>query len=321
MLRGHVFSEQIFGVNIFALFINQFLGGNNGIIQSYKNAMSMTNTTNTITVDTGVCVIQGRYIEEHTGSVINYAKSDNLYCSLVLEIDLGKTNTKTSFVQAYYKVLEGENSYPTLTQNDIANENGNIYQFELARFQNGSSGITNFTDRRSYLSFDSVYSGIIQDNLTSDSSTSALSAKQGKILNEKFSPNIITAVLASPGYTISTTGDYEKLPLTLSNSLGTKLTMSNNAVVIGNGVSKIKISFVVLNDGTTIGRKYVTIYRNGTGEIIALNSAAANNIVQIVQTPIILNVNENDVIDLRVYGTKDDNIYAYRTYMTVEVID
>lgn len=162
MLRGHVFSEQIFGVNIFALFVNQFLGGHNGIVKSYKNEMAMTNTSNSITVDTGVCVVQGRYIEEHTGSIINYAKTDNLYCSLVIEIDLGKTNTKTSLLQAYYKVLEGENSYPILTQDDIVNENGNIYQFELARFQNGSSGITNFTDRRSYSDFDSVYNGVVK---------------------------------------------------------------------------------------------------------------------------------------------------------------
>ena len=185
MLRGHVFSEQVFGVDIFALFINQFLGGHNGIVQSYKNAMAMTNTSNSIEVDTGVCVIQGRYVEEHTGSVINYAKTDNLYCSLVIEIDLGRINTRTSLEQLSYKILEGENDYPILIQNDIINQTGNIYQFELARFQNGATGIINFTDRRSYLSFDSVYSGIIQDNLESDSSTSALSAKQGKVLDEK----------------------------------------------------------------------------------------------------------------------------------------
>lgn len=184
MLRGHVFSEQVFGVDIFALFINQFLGGNNGIIQSYKNAMEMTNTSNSITIKNGAVVIQGRYLEEHTETIINYAKTDSLYCSLVIEIDLGKTNTRTSLEQAQYKILEGENDYPTLIQNDIINQIGNIYQFELARFQNGATGIINFTDRRNYLSFDSVYSGIIQDNLESDSSTSALSAKQGKVLND-----------------------------------------------------------------------------------------------------------------------------------------
>lgn len=200
MLRGHVFSEQIFGVDIFALFINQFLGGHNGIIESYKNAMEMTNTSNSITIKNGVAVIQGRYVEEHTETVLSYAKTDSLYCSLVIEIDLGKTNTKTSLEQVQYKILEGQNSYPTLTQNDIANQEGNIYQFELARFQNGATGIINFTDRRNYLSFDSVYSGIIQDNLNSDSSTAALSARQGKILNEKIKldttiGSIITGIL------------------------------------------------------------------------------------------------------------------------------
>lgn len=186
MLRGHVFSEQVFAVDIFALFINQFLGGNNGIIEDYKNAMEMTNTSNSITIKNGAAVIQGRYLEEHTETTLNYAKTDSLYCLLVIEIDLGKTNTRTSLEQAKYKILEAENDYPTLIQNDIINQTGNIYQFELARFQNGSTGIVNFTDRRNYLSFDSVYSGIIQDNLESDSPTSALSSRQGKILNNKF---------------------------------------------------------------------------------------------------------------------------------------
>lgn len=36
MLKGHVFSKQLFGNPIFALFINTFLNGINGVSNNYK---------------------------------------------------------------------------------------------------------------------------------------------------------------------------------------------------------------------------------------------------------------------------------------------
>ena len=42
MLKGHVFSKQIFGNPMFALFINTFLNGRNGVSNNYKNGMQVT---------------------------------------------------------------------------------------------------------------------------------------------------------------------------------------------------------------------------------------------------------------------------------------
>ena len=42
MLKGHVFSKQIFGNPIFALFINTFLNGRDGVSNNYKNGMQVT---------------------------------------------------------------------------------------------------------------------------------------------------------------------------------------------------------------------------------------------------------------------------------------
>lgn len=39
MLKGHVFKKQRFGNEIFALFIDTFLNGKNGISNNYKNSM------------------------------------------------------------------------------------------------------------------------------------------------------------------------------------------------------------------------------------------------------------------------------------------
>ena len=53
MLKGHVFAKQLFGNSIFALFINTFLNGKNGISKDYKNAMAITYSGSTINVDSG----------------------------------------------------------------------------------------------------------------------------------------------------------------------------------------------------------------------------------------------------------------------------
>ena len=159
MLKGHVFKEQIFGNQIFALFINTFLNGQNGVSNNYKNAMAVTYSGNSITIDSGAVCIQGRFLEEDTSTEID-AGTDNNYCKLVIEIDLDKQNTDELLNQASYKILKSSSGYPALTQNDIVKNNAGVYQYELARFKTSSSGISDFQDMRTFLDFDSIYEKI-----------------------------------------------------------------------------------------------------------------------------------------------------------------
>lgn len=159
MLKGHVFKEQIFGNQIFALFINTFLNGQNGISNNYKNGMKVTYSGSTLTVQSGAICIQGRFLEEDTSKDIS-AGTDSSYCKLVIEIDLDKQNTESQLNQASYKIVKSTSGYPNLTQNDIVKNNAGIYQYELARFQTSSNGITNFQDMRTFLDFDSIYEQI-----------------------------------------------------------------------------------------------------------------------------------------------------------------
>ena len=82
MLRGHVFSKQLFAHPIFALFINTFLGGANGVSDNYKNGMAITYSGSNVTIDGGAAIIQGRPVEEDTSttismsSPINYKETD-----------------------------------------------------------------------------------------------------------------------------------------------------------------------------------------------------------------------------------------------------
>lgn len=161
MIKGQVFANQLFENQIFALFINTFTDGANGVSDNYKNGMAITYSGSDLTIDSGACVIQGRYLEEDTSTTIS-AGADNMYCKLVIEIDLDKTNTTTEFNQAYYKIVKGANDYPALTQTNIVKNVSGVYQYELARFRNPSSGITDFQDRRTFIDFTSIYDIIEQ---------------------------------------------------------------------------------------------------------------------------------------------------------------
>lgn len=156
MLNGQVFSDQLFESHIFALFVNTFLDGANGISENYKNGMAVTYSGSNVSIDTGAVVIQGRYLEEDAGTTID-AGSTSAYCKLVIQIDLDQINTTSQFNQGSYEVISDSSGYPTLTQQDIVNTNSGIYQYELARFQTTSSGITNFVDKRTFLDIEGLY--------------------------------------------------------------------------------------------------------------------------------------------------------------------
>lgn len=159
MLKGHVFSRQLFGNPIFALFINTFLNGKNGISNNYKNGMALSYSGSTVTVQSGAVCIQGRFLEEDTSTPIS-AGTDNAYCKLVVEIDLDKQNTEADFQQGSYKIIKGASSYPNLTQTNIVKNNAGVYQYELARFRTNANGISDFQDMRTFLDFDSIYDEI-----------------------------------------------------------------------------------------------------------------------------------------------------------------
>lgn len=156
MLKGHVFSKQIFENPIFALFINTFTGGQNGVSNNYKNNMELTYSGSNVTIASGTACIQGRFVEEDTSTTLS-AGTTNGYCKLVIEIDLDKQNTESACNQLSYKILRSTSSYPSLTQNNIVKNNAGIYQYELARFRTNASGISNFQDMRTFLDFESLY--------------------------------------------------------------------------------------------------------------------------------------------------------------------
>jgi len=161
MLKGHVFKEQVFGNQIYALTNDTFLNGLCGVFD-YKENMKMDVSGNKITIRSGCVLIKGRTLEEDTYTEI-LADTDSAYCKLVIEIDLDKENTDTVFKQAQYTIVKSTLNYPNLTQNDIVANNSGVYQYELARFKTGSNGISEFQDKRTFLNYKLIYGQIISE--------------------------------------------------------------------------------------------------------------------------------------------------------------
>lgn len=159
MLKGHVFKRQVFGNQIFALFIDTFLNEKCGISAKYGEKMQVTYNGDTLYVNSGCVCVRGRFLEEDTSTEV-LAGTETAFCKLVIEIDLDKENTDENLLQATYKIVKSSSNYPSLAQTDIVANNSGVYQFELAQFKTTSSGITDFVDKRTYLDFDSIYTEI-----------------------------------------------------------------------------------------------------------------------------------------------------------------
>jgi len=155
MLKGHVFKEQIFESQVFAYFVDTFLNKQCGI-GDYGSNMEIVYSGNNVTIQDGLACIRGRFIEEDTQTTIDVG-SDNNFCKLVIEINLDKENTEEVLMQASYKVIKNDNSYPDLIQTDIVKNNAGIYQYELVRFKTGVNGITDFQDMRTFIDLNSIF--------------------------------------------------------------------------------------------------------------------------------------------------------------------
>lgn len=149
MLKGHVYLYQIFGNEICAKVFDELGLSKNGILKDYGDEMEVTYSGSELTISSGVAVIGGRPTQETSSSTID-AGTNTLFCKLVLTVNLDAENTTSQFNQAFYEVVTNASDYPSLTQDDIVNNNSGKYQFELARFKTGIDGISDFVDKRTF---------------------------------------------------------------------------------------------------------------------------------------------------------------------------
>lgn len=141
---------------------------------------------------------------------------------------------------------------------------------------------------------------------------------------DAYEKNIMTAYFTS-NFTLNATGSYLKLPLDSSVSTGTKLTLdtTNNNIVVGAGVSKIKVSAKVsFNSVAATGVKWLTIFKNAS-DIISANPCTLSARNMIYATNTLVEVQQNDIIYIGVNGTTNDVIRSSSEYtnITVEVVE
>lgn len=138
-------------------------------------------------------------------------------------------------------------------------------------------------------------------------------------LDTKTNPQIITAELSS-NFT-KTINDYEIIPFNRSVLVGTKLSIDNNGIKVGSGVSKVKISSKATFNSLTSGTKWLTIYKNNEASIP--NIATFSSRATIYSTETVITVSEDDVIYAKVNGTSGDVIRGGGGYtnITVEVVE
>lgn len=158
MIKGHSYDKQLYYSVADRLINNTFLNGSDGIFKGEGNSCAMTYTNETISISDGFFVVQGGLTEVKATENISVLLN-NSYCVLVYEIDMQRQNSDVNFTQGQFKILSGQNTYPTLTKQKLTENNG-IYQYEFARFVAAPSGITNFIDSRTYLDYNSIFSYI-----------------------------------------------------------------------------------------------------------------------------------------------------------------
>lgn len=225
MVKGHTYSEQLFENKAFRHFINTFLAKKSGITKGCE----LNQTSNTMEVGAGFFVIMGGLLEESTGTSLTIPTEAGYY-RLVYEIDLSKTNTEAEFNQGNYKFIKGTGSYSGLTQEDLDND-GTVYQFEFCQFRITEAGIQDFADKRTFLDFDSIYQEI-DDKIEEIEDGSAFVLK-----------NDINCITAYPSASENNiTAADQTITLNASVKVGEKLSLVNNAIKIGQGISKVMIS-------------------------------------------------------------------------------
>ena len=127
--------------------------------------------------------------------------------------------------------------------------------------------------------------------------------------------NIVTAY-RDADTTKSTTG-YEKIVLNGSNRVGNRLSISGGNIVIGAGISKVKVSAKVSFTSVTAGVKWLTVYRNNSVVIANPMNLSARGMITSSDT--LIDVAEGDTISLQVNGTSGDVIRGGVEYTNITV--
>lgn len=167
------------------------------------------------------------------------------------------------------------------------------------------------------------------DNINMNLSPGYLNSLNNQLtnINNRIAKNILTSFLTSQQ---TTSQSFGKINLDSKVSVGDKLTLNDNGIKIGAGVTKVKVSAGISATWNSPVSNDFNLYitKNGTTEnniVIKINGAkpSTNYGDSVMLSEQLIEVKENDVLYLCLYGTINSLIYASNraTYMTVEVVE
>lgn len=209
-----------------------------------------------------------------------------------------------------------------------ATYNGNESQSNVGSWETGGSQAHNILQPyivQNYIIKAKQSAGIVAtvvDGLNSTSATNALSANQGKVLSDKITPKY-AIVTTTTNSSIST--DFMVLLNSISSSQGNLFSLSNNQIVVGTGVSKVRISAGIFVDAPQ-GTGYVW------GKILKGNNVCNSHIAPYANagaflsasiTPTIVSVQQGDTFKLIADSTCGGVIRtgSSNTWVLIEAIE
>lgn len=158
-----------------------------------------------------------------------------------------------------------------------------------------------------------------QDNITKANAQTMnqLQTNIENAINEK-NTNIITASF-SENYTLVNNGSYEALFLNKAKINGSAFSLQNDGgILIGEGVSKIKISFKChYNSIIMLGLKWVSAFVNNVATCAVCQQLSSK--ASLTSSTEKIDVQPGDIIYLKVNGSNGDIIRADYTYSNITI--
>lgn len=267
-------------------------------------------------------------------AIITLERQDNFYTATNLTVDanFASINGNNQVTITYQATKEGDSS-PSVSgsvQDNVTSviQLDNNYAWTVAiKLVDSLGGQTTYT---AYISRGMPI--IYFDRLKSSVGINCFPKEEEslEVNGINIAKNVMTASL-SANVTNLVVNTYTKVPLDLSNGVGSKLTLqSDGGIKIGANVSKILVSARASIQGSaTTGRRHLRVmknsYTNNNTIAWSQDDFGASVTEDIVITPTVGDVSEGDVVYLWYYvpntaDTLGGNAYGCRTSMTVEVI-
>lgn len=320
------------GVNFAAAISGTTATAAGGVIDSGQNIQAIFTVTDSRGL-TGTKAVTINMLDWYTPSaIISIERQDNFYTATNVNVDANfpSINGNNRITITYNATSdEGTTVSGSLTNNvtsvvDLDNTYGWTVVITLVDSLGGTTSYSVYLSRGMPI--------IYFDRLKSSVGINCFPKDEGslEVNGVNLERNAMTLSLGDNVTNLAVT-TYTKIPLNLSNSVGSKLTMTNDGgIKIGANVSKILVSGrASIVGSSTAGRRHIRImknsYTNNNTLAWSQDDFAASVTEDIVITPTVASVTQNDVVYMWYYvpnsaDSLGGNAYGARTSMTVEVL-